>query len=430
MTNPRRDMIAAAVSACRRLTLEDVRPETIFELSLEESGPWSKQAKTLLAKEIAAYRAERHRTAQVVAALRASDSSNWINVALRSGEALETLVRASVLVGANLVASDPEAARALLEISAALADESFSQPSPSVSAEHRAFLAGRAKVELANALRHAAQYDRALCALDDAEELMLGHASCTHELGRAWLVRGSVLFKMDGLAVALRFVRLAANIFNAVADLRRVARTRVVEGNILFEQGFHEPAKAVWLAALPVFQSCSDYQSYGATALSLAFCEIEDGAPDHARDWAQKAEDRFRRAKRPIEIARTHWARALCSSRFGSPSAGVAELIRVRRAFARLKVPLDAAMVDLDVAEAYLRINTDASRQMAARLCEDTVNLFARAGAKQEVVKALTFLAEATASSNATPLLFTRIRRELRQAEREPSYRFEPMRVA
>src|SRR3954468_24849142 len=40
LTQPRRHVIAALVSALRRLTLEPIVAEDVFELTVEESGAW------------------------------------------------------------------------------------------------------------------------------------------------------------------------------------------------------------------------------------------------------------------------------------------------------------------------------------------------------------------------------------------------------
>ena len=417
---PSRDAIAAIVSAMRRLSLEDVRPEMLFELSVEESGPWQKGRARMQARELAAYRRERQRTQVVLQELARKPRGSWFATLQRTPGAITlSFARNTTIEGRRLLLSAPAHAEALFDLAGKVADISPDEGHP----DYQHLLCGVARLERANALRQLGQYDAALPLLEEAEGRFAGVPLCTHDLGRAWFVRGSVFFKMNGLDEALSSLRLSINIFAALDDQRRIARARVVEGNIFFEHADWDAAHERWLAVLPVFEASRDWHSLASTWLNLGWCELERGAPETARDWLTRALDRFTRLKSKTDMARTRWPLALAEARFGRRGEGLTALRREREEFERLRLLTEAGMVELDIVEMLLleRGRWADAAVTAGRL----VPIFERAGAKKEALKALGYLWEATNTRLATPDLVRRIRSEVKRSEREPSYRFE-----
>ncbi|HEX2835736.1 MAG TPA: hypothetical protein VHW00_22165 [Thermoanaerobaculia bacterium] len=115
--------------------------------------------------------------------------------------------------------------------------------------EYQVTLLGRAWLELANARRQLGLYGDALEALDEAERCFEGEPFATKQLARAWLSRGTVLFKVGELTAAERSLRRAINLFAAVDDLRSIARVRMVEAGVLFERSNFSGARERWLSA-------------------------------------------------------------------------------------------------------------------------------------------------------------------------------------
>jgi tetratricopeptide (TPR) repeat protein len=289
-------------------------------------------------------------------------------------------------------------------------------------ADYRSLLRGVARFEQANALRQLGQYDAALPLLREAEGRFAGVPICTHDLGRVWFVRGSVLFKMNGLEEALFWLRLSINIFAALDDMRRIARARVVEGNIFFERADWDGARARWIEVLPVFEASRDWHSLASTWLNLGWCELERGQASTAREWLTRALDRFTRLKSTTDMARTRWPIALAEARFGQRAEGLAALRRELDEFERLRLLTEAGMVELDMVEMLL---LERGRWAdAAATARRLVPLFERAGAKKEALKALGYLWEAANARMATPELVRHIRSEVKRSEREPGYRF------
>lgn len=416
---PSRDAMAAIVSALRRLSLEDVRAEMVFELTVEESGPWRQKRQAQFSREVAAYRKQRDKAHRVLVEISRLPRTDWLP-SLRGipGGLTAAVARTAILEGRRLIDTTPDYSEALLALGAAVADEA-----PDLTPEYRAFLSGRARVERADALRQLGTYRAALPVLDEAARRFEGVPSCTHELGRAWFGRGSILFKMNGLDEALHYLRLSINIFAALDDHRRIARARFVEANVLFEKGDWDAARTRWLAVAPVFEAARDRHSLASLWLNLGWCDLDRGDPKSARVWLGRALERFTQLRSAVDIARTRWAVALVEARYGEQVAGLDMLRCARQELEQLNVLTESGMAGLDVAEILLLTHEHADQ--AAAVCRELVPQFERAGANKEVLKALAYLWEAANTRTASAALVRRIRSEVQQAERESTYRFD-----
>ncbi|MEA2238900.1 MAG: hypothetical protein QOC81_3624 [Thermoanaerobaculia bacterium] len=415
---PSRDFMAAMVSAMRRLSLEDVRADDLFELTVEESGPWSPAserqlidraavAREALQQALAAVRKLPGNVDAALAALRASPS----------GQAAP-IIRALIAEGRKLRDAGAIArAEQLFATAAALIDEA-----EGVLGDYRAFLKGTALVEQANALRHIGNYAEALPVLDRAEASLEGVAGCTHELGRAWFTRGTLFFKMDRLDEAARWLRRAVSIFSAVTDLRRVARVRLVEANVLYEQHRVDEACALWRAALAVFAAGRDRRTEAMVWLNLGWCGLDQDCGDEAKHWLGKALARFETGKHGGELARTRWGLAVYEARYGDRETGLARLKEQREAFIRAELKMDAAMAGLDIAETLLL--PPAYVREARAVLRQLVPTFRAAGANRETLRALAYLADAARQERATPSLIRLVRAEVRRASHDATFRF------
>lgn len=404
---PGRDTIAAIVSALRRITLEDLSAEQVFELSSEESGPWNQRA---FEQFIRTTRTERVRTAALIEELERIPRERW-GIHMKSRQPSEELVRMLVLAGRRYVSERPAHADALLAIAIDLA-----QALTTERQAYKSFLLGRARLERANVLRQLGLYRDALSVLDEAERDFEGVPMCSHELARAWFVRGSLLLKIDGLEEARRALRRAISLFSAVADHRRVAKAQAVEGMVLADMHRYADARELWLTIIPVLRAGQERQTLGIVWLSLAWCELELGSGDAARTWLTKAMDIFTKTKDAVNLIHVRWAFAVAEARFGERKEGLRLLRRERAEFEKLTMFTDGGMVSLDIVEALLLMD---EHEEAARVCREAIDLFLRAGARKEVVRALTYLREAAATSAAPTDAVKHVRREMRRAERE-----------
>jgi tetratricopeptide (TPR) repeat protein len=418
-TEPSRDCIAALLSAMQRLSLEDIRAEDIVELTMEDSGPWRRRRQAKFAKDAEISRDVRQRALTRVRSLDGKPDT-WVQRLIGQPELEpEVVARALILEGRKVRDGDPARAERLFATAIPLlAGER------DVLEEHRALLLGTARVEEANALRHLGRFPESLQLIDRAEAGLEGLPKCTHELARAWFVRGSVLFKMGMLPDALHWLRRAVNLFTAVDDERRVARVRVVEANVLYEQRQVDAACALWRRTLQIFTITRDRRNEAVIWLNLGWCALDMDHGEEAREWLQKAREQFERTKHPGELARSRWGLALHEARYGDRATAIANLQKEQQELSRLGLRLDAAMIYLDIAETLLLPPT--RPREAKALCRRLVPIFREAGANREALRALAYLSEAARASRITPKLVRRLRGEVRQAVYDRSFSYSP----
>jgi tetratricopeptide (TPR) repeat protein len=400
--------------------LEDVRADELFELTTEESGPWrtsdEKRLRDVI-KGAEATREVRLRAVQLTRSL-TGDHTAWPARLLAAGDLKpDVLVRALILEGRKVRDRDVARAARLFQTAVTLLE-----PNRELPAEYRALLLGTARVEQANALRHLGRLREAIGEIDRAEAELEGKPACTHELARAWLVRGSVLLKMGELTDALPWLRRTVNLFTAVDDERRVARARVVEANVLYELRRIDDACTLWRSTLPVFAIVRDRKNEAIVWLNLGWCALDMDHADEAKDWLERAEARFEKEGSPGELARSRWGLALHEARHGARSEGIALLKRVQDALSSLSLGLDAAMVYLDIAECFLL--PPSQPREAKALCRRLLPVFREAGAGREALRALAYLAEAARSNRLSPPLLRRVRGDVRQAIIDRSFAY------
>ncbi|HEY0140873.1 MAG TPA: tetratricopeptide repeat protein [Thermoanaerobaculia bacterium] len=390
---PRRGMIAMLVSAFRHLTLEDIHADDIVELSVEESGPWRRGPRHRTLLDIDAWKREADAAAELIAGLKDVPAPEWLDHLLTRGRT-DAVVRALLFHARSRIDQQPAYAERVFRTATSLAEQLHS-----ARPAYRTTLAGRAWLELANALRQLGRYTDALTAIEEAERRFEGEPYATKELGRAWLTHGTILVKTGDLDSAERFLHRAINIFAAVDDHRRIARVRVVTGGILFERADYVGAREVWLATLPVLRAAKEKHTLAVVLLNIGLAHVELGDATAAAASFEDALTAFRRLHCTVEVLRTRAAQVRCTALFEDRDAALRAFVLVRRDFERRALYTDAAMVDLDITEALLLppARARAAADVAARLPE----AFRRAGASREAKKAIAYLYEALSAGAA-----------------------------
>lgn len=391
---PRRHMIAAVVSALRQLSLEDVQPDDVIELTVEESGPWRRQSRQRLTSDIDEWKREHDAATDLLVALPKMPREEWLSF-LEKRARSDAAVRALLFEGRRIIDEDPQHARALFHVATELAERLTT-----IRREYRLALVGRAWLELANALRQLGLLREALGPLEEAERRFEGEPYCTKELGRAWLARGTILMKMGELSGAEHYLACAVNIFAAVDDPRRVAKVRMVQAGVLFERSDFDGARSLWLAAVPALSAGRERHALPVAWLNLGLCDVEQNRIASAKTWLQKALNAFERNRCEVEVLRTQWALARIEAIFENRKTGLEALLRLRASFEKRGLLIDAGMVMLDATEALLipprRVGA------AAQICKSLPQIFGRAGATREAQKAIAYLQAAASAHRLT----------------------------
>jgi tetratricopeptide (TPR) repeat protein len=124
-----------------------------------------------------------------------------------------------------------------------------------------------------------------------------------------------------------------------------------------------------------------------------------------------------------LHILRLRWLAAGITAGLGDAGLAVRSLQDVKKGFADLEIPFDAALVSLELAEIYLKQERWGDLRLVA---EEMLQLFRDLGVHREAIASLLLFREAVEREDATVDLIQRLARYLREAERDPSHRFDP----
>jgi tetratricopeptide (TPR) repeat protein/transcriptional regulator with XRE-family HTH domain len=406
LTQPRRHVIAALVSALRRLTLEPIEADDVFELTVEESGVWRKNRGVVLdrrgeARDAAAAFVRTH--------LRSAPPVTWPALLARMPEMkTESLACVLVLESRRTVPKDPVGAATLAETAAIITAELEPKTDPFIAHIH-----GCALLAHGNALRHLGRYAEALKTLDGAESPLSLHVASANELAQVWYARAIVLWKRGDFDASLAEERRSAMVFSLLGDHRRLARAQLLEGGILFERGDAAGAKVLFFRAKELLKEAADRGALASAWLNLGAAEGQLGNAVEARVWIKKAADAFRRLGIASEQVRAGWTLGYVLGMHGSQARGAALLRDAQRSYEQLKMPLEAGFVALDLAEVLLRDPSGARE--AAEVCGVALSAFQRGNVSKSAAKALAYLQEAAAVHSATAGLVASVRSFLKE---------------
>ena len=411
LTQPSRHVIAALVSALRRLTLEPIEAEDVFELTVEESGAWRTNRGLVLDRRGEARDAA---AAFMRTRLRSTPPTTWPELLARTPEMrTESLACVLVLESRRTTSHDPAGAAALAEMAGGIAADLAPTSDPFIAHLH-----GCALLAYGNALRHLGRYADALATLESAEMPLSLHVTSANELAQVGYARAIVLWKRGDFAVALAEERRAAMLFSLLGDHRRLARTQLLEGGILFERGDAAEAKVMFLRAIELLKETADRSALASAWLSLGAAEGQLGNAAEAKVWIKKAADAFRRLGVVSEQARATWTLGYVLGMHGSIPRGLALLREARGSYEHLRMPLEAGFVALDLAEVLLHDPSGARE--AAEVVRAALVAFQRADVSKSATKALAYLQEAAVIHAATAGLVDTVRRYVRELKHHP----------
>lgn len=410
---PRRDTIAAIVSALRRLTLEQVSAHDVFALTLESGPHHAAEASPV---------AEHQASAAAVTFARkyftgASDARWMAHLDARPEMTTATLVATLVLEARQDMDADVGRAAALAHFAAEVCAR---LPRDDARVTH---LRGCAVVQYANALRHLGSYGDALAALDRAEADLSRSLTSANDLAQASYVRATVHWKQGKFDDATVAAGRAAVLFELLGDVRRLAYTRVLEASIAFEAGDAANARRLLLLVIPILTRLEDYRGLAAAWLSLGTAEGQLGNVTAAKRWLTKAGDAFQRLRVEPEMVRARWSLAYFTAIHEDREAGLKALRQAQRDFEDRRMPMEAGFVGLDLAEVLLL--PPAVVAAATAVCTKLLALFRAGDVPRSAEKALALLCEATAIGRATPEFVRSVRTFMHVAERDAAATFQ-----
>jgi hypothetical protein len=153
---------------------------------------------------------------------------------------------------------------------------------------------------------------------------------------------------------------------------------------------------------------------------ALCFCQLAEHTA--AREVIEEHRLLYQQYDDPWTRLRWRWVEGKVSAGLDEDETAVATLAAVRGEYVERKLPYDAAMVALDLAEVRLRRGEAAE---VKRLAEDMVATFERLDVHREAMQAAALFARAATAQRVTLELIVRLRGYLERAQHDPAHRFE-----
>ena len=336
---------------------------------------------TLYAEQL---EAERRAAAPIVRAILDAPYANftrprpeWINLGMA-----EELGAAAHEVCSR--SPEKSAALALMAVDVALElDESYARV-------NRYQVLAHGYIELANALRFQGDYQQALDALDHADAALEDAMGLPREEAISILARATTLADMAHTKEALDLVPEAAVRFAELGDTARVAQCDLLRGIIHHRIGRPGTAAGAYRAALQQARMAGHQPTVARTHMNLGILAADNGRVREAMDALEQAQAilsddgtaDLARGRRDIGIA-------LLSA---EKAADAIPLLREAwLEFHRLRVPAEARLAGLGLAEGYLALG----RQTVARyLIGKVLQESGDSRADEHVLVALRYLAK------------------------------------
>ena len=309
-----------------------------------------------------------------------------------------------------------------LEILAAAEELACTLPGGALQAEHRG---GIAK-ERAEALRMLGRHTEALQSLDSAEHFVAHLPAPAIDLAFIDWVRGAVLFYLSRFAEAILFVRRAGRVFREHGDIARASQVRMIEANILCEQGDVETAHQIFSRLVLFFGRADSREMVARLNANLAECEVRLDHRDVAYEYAEEAMRIYEELGYETEKIRVRWILGHALMRRGQSGEALVELHAAAAEFSDLEMHDAVAEVGLDIVELHI---TRSEWLEAERLAKRLVNQFALSGAPLHTARAFAYLREAAKTRSATVELLEYLRSYLGSMANDGETTFEPPRT-
>ncbi len=242
-----------------------------------------------------------------------------------------------------------------------------------------------------------------------------------YDLARLALVKANILRWVDRVEEAIVLTREAAETFLRFGDAPRYINARITEGVMLYVSGAVEKALAVWssLENHPALEP----SSAPLLSLNIANCYGDLHQPERAVEYLQRCIPEFEMLGMETERTRSRWTLGRMLMTAGKLHDAAPILRTSWREFEQLELVGDAALAALDLAETLLTVG---ETEEVPAICRDVITRFTSAGMASRALTALSFLREAVAIGQATPVLVRHVSAFLRELPAEQPRLFAP----
>lgn len=287
----------------------------------------------------------------------------------------------------------------------------------------RADLRAHAWRQYGNALRVLGRLHEAAAAVATAQHhLRAGTRDPMLRAQLCTLASASLRTAQRRFAEAIAFCNEAEEIYTDLEDHHGLAGTLVQKAIALLYWGKAEEAVRTLNQAIPLIEGERDPHLLLAACHNLVRCYIDLGRPEHALSIYSEMRDLYKRSDDPLIRLRAFWQEGLLLRDLGHLRAAEAALLEVRQGFVSRELLYDAALVSLDLAEVYVKLQAEAQlRQTVA----ESVPIFQALGVAREVLASLLHLQQLAHKSRQALELLRRLRFWIEQLPSRQMSRFQ-----
>ena len=255
--------------------------------------------------------------------------------------------------------------------------------------EMREHLHGRAWHEQANALRQTGDLLASLEAFQRAAKIFAADETAKVELAASKRGEALIHHHLGDSELALTMLRTATTVFDFHGDTAGVARCRLYEGVIHFENDRFESATASFRDALRLARRLGDEKTVAFLHQNLGNCALEQGNREAAiRDFA-RALEYFERRGPMSDRKRVAWGMAQLMIADGRIDAAIRALEDVAAAMEQSGLAVDAALARRDIVEVLvLAGQTD----RASEIARGVLDTLAKAGMFRDAMRVVNVL--------------------------------------
>lgn len=204
--------------------------------------------------------------------------------------------------------------------------------------------------------------------------------------------QASLLRAQRAFTEAVQTLREAAELHETVKDRAALGRVRLLLAKAFYTAGEPREALRTLRSALPLLDA-REQPRLGVSALRNYILYLEaDGQHQHALVLAIHGEDYFRALRSPSFLHRTWWVRGRLHSAMGDHVEAARYLESAKNAFVERKLPYDAALVTVDLALVFARLER---RDIVSRLAYEAQGVFTAKEIPREATAAFLLFAQA-----------------------------------
>lgn len=237
------------------------------------------------------------------------------------------------------------------------------------------------------------------------------------------LVRAAVSYQQNRLDEAAVIAGEAERAFAHLGEDPRRMDARFLRASIKFEAQEIAEAIALFHGLLEYAESMHDDVWIARASYAIGDCEVARGHLDEASLRYHRARALLRDSGPCTDRVCTEWGMARVLLRAGKYHDAIRDLRHVVAEFETLGMLTDAALAELDRADALLALgHTKQVAELATRL----FHVFTEAGMLTSALTAIAYIKEAAAAGTLTPAGVDAVRTFLRRTRRQPDLLFEP----